>query len=115
MTDKTTNDSADSGNMKKDPDDWVTGDEPMTGAQRSYLKTLSETAHVPFDESLSKAEASRRIDALQAQTGRKQVPQGHDEGGGGPGPTPAAPASQGEPASQPYTIRDLSGTVDAPI
>ena len=57
-------------NMVKDPDDWTTGDEPMTGAQHSYLKTLSEEAHVPFDGSLSKAEASKRIDELQAKTGR---------------------------------------------
>lgn len=52
------------------PDDWTTGDEPMTGAQRSYLKTLSEEAHEPFDDRLSKAEASKPIDALQEKTGR---------------------------------------------
>jgi hypothetical protein len=56
--------------MSKDPDEWVTGDEPMTGAQRSYLKTLSEEAHEPFDENLTKAEASKRIDELQRKTGR---------------------------------------------
>ena len=54
----------------KDPDDWKTGDEPMTGAQASYLKTLSEEAGEPFDEGLSKADASRRIDELQERTGR---------------------------------------------
>lgn len=70
MTDKRTQAHAGESNMEKDPADWVTGDEPMTGAQRSYLKTLSEEAHEPFDENLSKAEASRRIDALQARTGR---------------------------------------------
>jgi len=70
MTDKRTQAGADTGNMEKDPDDWVTGDEPMTGAQKSYLKTLSEEAHVDFDENLTKAEASRRIDELQQQTGR---------------------------------------------
>ena len=59
-----------SSNTEKDPDDWVSGDEPMTGAQRSYLKTLSEEARVPFDEHLTKAEASRRIDELQRVTGR---------------------------------------------
>ena len=58
------------GNAEKNPDDWTTGDEAMTGAQASYLKTLSEEAHEDFDESLSKAEASKRIDALQAKTGR---------------------------------------------
>ena len=70
MTDKRTQAGADTGNMEKDPADWVTGDEPMTGAQKSYLKTLSEEAHVDLDETLSKAAASRRIDELQHQTGR---------------------------------------------
>jgi hypothetical protein len=72
MTDKRTQQEADHGNMEKDPDDWVTGDEPMTGAQRSYLKTLSEEAKVPFEENLTKAEASKRIDELQQVTGRGQ-------------------------------------------
>jgi hypothetical protein len=56
-------------NTEKDPDDWTTGDEPMTGAQASYLKTLSEEAHEPeaFSDTLSKAEASKRIDALRAK------------------------------------------------
>jgi hypothetical protein len=58
------------GNLQKDPDDWVTGDEPMTAAQASYLKTLSEEAGEPFEAGLSKAEASKRIDALQHKTGR---------------------------------------------
>lgn len=57
-------------NAEKDPDDWTTGDEKMTGAQASYLKTLSEEAHEEFDDTLTKAEASKRIDALQAKTGR---------------------------------------------
>ena len=57
-------------NTEKDPDEWVTGDEPMTGAQASYLKTLSDEAGEPFDESLTKAEASRRIEELQEKTGR---------------------------------------------
>jgi hypothetical protein len=58
------------GNLQKDPDDWVTGDEPMTAAQASYLKTLSEEAGEPFESGLSKAEASKRIEALQERTGR---------------------------------------------
>ena len=70
MTDKRTQAGADTGNMEKDPADWVTGDEPMTGAQRSYLKTLCEEARVDFDDQLTKAEASRRIDELQEKTGR---------------------------------------------
>lgn len=58
------------GNAEKDPDDWVTGDEAMTGAQASYLKTLSEEAGEEFDDGLTKAEASKKIDALQEKTGR---------------------------------------------
>ncbi|SKB48086.1 DUF3072 domain-containing protein [Dyadobacter psychrophilus] len=57
-------------NAVKDPDEWTTGDEPMTGAQQSYLKTLSDEAGEEFDETLSKAEASKRIDELQHKTGR---------------------------------------------
>jgi hypothetical protein len=57
-------------NRDKDPDDWTTGDEPMTGAQASYLKTLCEEAGEDFEGGLSKAEASRRIDALQRKTGQ---------------------------------------------
>ena len=59
-------------NQLKDPDEWVTGHEPMTGAQTSYLKTLSEEAHDPdaFDLDLEKAEASKRIDQLKNETGR---------------------------------------------
>ena len=70
MTDKRIQREAEDSNTIKDPDDWTTGDEPMTGAQRSYLKTLSEEAKEPFDENLSKAEASKRIDELQQKTGR---------------------------------------------
>jgi len=57
-------------NTIKDPDDWVTGDEEMTGAQRSYLQTLAEEAGEEFDPSLTKAEASKRIEELQQKTGR---------------------------------------------
>ena len=59
-------------NTVKNPDDWTTGGEPMTGAQGSYLKTLSEEAHEEFDESLSKADASLKIDELPGKTGRGQ-------------------------------------------
>lgn len=55
---------------EKDPEDWVTGDEPMTGPQASYLQTLSREAGEDFDETLTKAEASKRIDELQEETGR---------------------------------------------
>ena len=58
------------GNPEKDPDDWATGDEKMTGPQASYLRTLCQEAGVEFDETLSKADASKRIDELQEATGR---------------------------------------------
>ena len=57
-------------NAVKDPDDWTTGDEAMTGAQASYLKTLCEEAGEEFDPQMTKADASKRIDALQEKTGR---------------------------------------------
>jgi hypothetical protein len=59
-----------SSNRLKDPDEWKTGDEPMTGAQQSYLETLASEAHEPPEENLTKAEASKRIDELQEITGR---------------------------------------------
>ena len=63
-------DTATTPNPEKDPEDWVTGDEPMTGPQASYLQTLCQEAGEDFDPSLTKAQASERIDALQAKTGR---------------------------------------------
>lgn len=57
-------------NTAKDPDDWKTGDEPMTGAQRSYLHTLASQAGEDVDENLTKAEAAKRIEELQQKTGR---------------------------------------------
>ncbi len=57
-------------NPAKDPDDWVTGDEPMTGPQQSYLSTLAQEAGEEVPEGLSKADASRKIDELQDRTGR---------------------------------------------
>jgi hypothetical protein len=66
--------SDDSGNKGsntiKDPDNWTTGDETMTGAQHSYLTTLSTEAGEEFNENLTKAEASKRIEELQLKTGR---------------------------------------------
>jgi hypothetical protein len=59
-----------SSNTEKPVEDWVTGDEPMTGAQASYLKTLCEEAHEDFNADLTKAEASKRIDELRAKTGK---------------------------------------------
>jgi len=60
----------DNSNRIKDPDDWTTGDEPMTGAQESYLNTLATEAGEKVEPELTKAEASKRIDELQDKTGR---------------------------------------------
>jgi hypothetical protein len=62
-------DPAEYSNTSKSPENWVTGDEPMTGAQASYLRTLCEEAGAPFDEGLTKAAASERIDQL-----RREIP-----------------------------------------
>lgn len=70
MSEKAIQEKADESNTIKDPETWTTGDEPMTGAQRSYLSTLSEEAKEELDENLTKAEASKRIEELQQKTGR---------------------------------------------
>jgi hypothetical protein len=57
-------------NQVKAPEDWKTGDESMTGAQKSYLETLAEEAGEEVDDTLSKAAASKKIDELQHKTGR---------------------------------------------
>ncbi len=62
--------SSQKSNTVKNPDEWTTGKEPMTGAQQSYLKTLSDEAGEELDENLTKAEASKKIDELQHKTGR---------------------------------------------
>jgi Protein of unknown function (DUF3072) len=59
-------------NPERDPDEWVTGEEPMTGPQQSYLRTLAQEAGEQIPENLTKAEASKHIDRLQQQTGRGQ-------------------------------------------
>lgn len=59
-------------NAEKNPDDWVTGEEPMTGAQASYLKTLSDEVGENFDPNLTKAQASKRIDELRSRDPRLQ-------------------------------------------
>ncbi len=63
--------TSETGTAEKDPADWTTGDEPMTGPQKSYLETLSQQAgrEAPGDD-LTKADASRLIEELQEQTGR---------------------------------------------
>jgi hypothetical protein len=72
MATKETQARAEESNTIKHPDDWTTGDEPMTGAQRSYLNTLAQEAGVEVDDNLTKAEASKMIDELQEATGRGQ-------------------------------------------
>ena len=57
-------------NVEKDPDEWTTGDEPMTGPQRSYLHTLAREANEDVPDDLTKAQASELIDRLQQATGR---------------------------------------------
>ena len=72
MAKKASRDTPDSlpSNVIKDPDDWSTGDGPMTGAQQSYLHTLANEAGEAVPDDLTKAEASKRIDELQERTGR---------------------------------------------
>ena len=60
----------DTGALQRDPDDWKTGDEPMTPAQRSYLETLCRDTGETFEENLTKAEASKRIDELRQRSPR---------------------------------------------
>jgi hypothetical protein len=57
-------------NPIKDPEDWTTGEEPMTGAQESYLHTLATQAGEEVEPGLTKAEASKRIDELRQKTGK---------------------------------------------
>ena len=68
MTGKTV--SPENSNRIKNPDDWITGDEEMTGAQGSYLQTLAEEANESVEPDLTKAEASKEIDRLREKTGR---------------------------------------------
>lgn len=72
MADQPRHDQGQRDTTIKHPDDWTTGDEPMTGAQRSYLNTLASEAGEEVDEHLTKAEASKKIDELQNKTGRGQ-------------------------------------------
>ena len=69
-SDKARRTDRDASNRMKDPDEWTTGDEPMTGAQESYLNTLAAEAGEQVEPDLTKAEASKRIDELQDRTGR---------------------------------------------
>ena len=69
MKNRSTDDPA-PGTLQRDPDEWKTGDEPMTDAQRSYLETLCRETGQEFNDALSKAEASKRIDELREQSPR---------------------------------------------
>ena len=69
MSEPTANDDR---SAEKDPSDWVTGDEPATGAQKSYLNTLARQAGEEVPDDLTKADASIKIDELQEETGRGQ-------------------------------------------
>ena len=62
--------NTDTSPLQKDPDDWKTGDEPMTAAQRSYLETLAQDTGEPVREDLTKAEASKLIDELRERSPR---------------------------------------------
>ena len=65
-----TNNKQPQNNGIKDPENWTTGDESMTGAQQSYLNTLATEAGEEVNEDLTKAEASKKIEELQEKTGR---------------------------------------------
>jgi Protein of unknown function (DUF3072)/ATP dependent DNA ligase C terminal region len=69
MENRSTHDAPQPG-LQRDPDEWKTGDEPMTDAQRSYLRTLCEETGEEFDDRMTKAEASKRIDKLRARSPR---------------------------------------------
>lgn len=69
MSNSNSNDTDQAG-LQRDPDEWKTGDEPMTAAQRSYLETLCRETGEEFDQTLSKADASKRIDELRQQSPR---------------------------------------------
>ena len=69
---KKTEQPQDNDNQIKDPANWTTGDEPMTGAQESYMNTLAEQAGEDVDDAMTKAEASQKIDELRHKTGKKQ-------------------------------------------
>lgn len=64
--------------LQKNPEDWKTGDEPMTASQRSYLETLAQDSGERVDENLTKAEASKRIDELRQRSPRLSGDDGED-------------------------------------
>lgn len=70
MADRKKQDQARERGRIKEPEEWKTGEEPMTGAQASYLETLAREAGEEPEEELTKAEASKKIDELKEETGR---------------------------------------------
>jgi hypothetical protein len=87
--------------LQRNPEDWKTGDEPMTDAQASYLRTLSDDAGEPFEEGLTKAQASERIDELQGRSPRLNADaERSDESGTPPHPSPAEGGTT-EPSGRP--------------
>jgi hypothetical protein len=88
----------DRGALQRDPDEWKTGDEPMTDAQASYLRTLSDDVGEEFDPTMSKADASRRIDELQQRSPRLEA--ADSESVTPPHPSPADGGTT-EPAERP--------------
>ena len=60
---------AQDGNLEKDPSDWVSGDDPATEAQKSYIDSLAKQAGEQIPANLTKAEASEHIDRLKKMTG----------------------------------------------
>jgi hypothetical protein len=70
MSDDNTNENPNDGAAAKDPDQWVTGDEPATASQRSYLETLAQDSGADVPAELSKADASKLIDELQDRSPR---------------------------------------------
>jgi hypothetical protein len=66
----TTQDNTPDAGLPRNPDEWKTGDEPMTAAQRSYLETLCREAGEPMPQELTKAEASKLIDTLRQRSPR---------------------------------------------
>jgi hypothetical protein len=98
-------------NVRKDPDDWVSGDEPMTEAQASYLQTLSEEAHQPFQlrKDLSKAVASKLIDEMRKKAGV------HDGKNGGPETRQAVSRDEKTEAVDRDLVHGDGGSIGSPI
>ncbi len=74
LTGSTGRTAGEGGGLRQNPDEWKTGHEPMTSAQKSYLHTLAREANEEAPENLTKAEAAKKIDQLQKKTGRRPRP-----------------------------------------